>query len=51
MYELCHVLLLFWGGQVRIVSGQGVEKSPAVTAQFLSILWTILPKLAVPLQK
>lgn len=51
MYELGHVLLLFWGGQVGVVSGQGVEDSPAVAAQFLAILRTIFSKLAVPLRK
>lgn len=51
MYELGHVLLLFWSGQVRVISSKGVEESPAVATQFLAILWTILPKLAVPLQK
>lgn len=51
MYELGHVLLLFWGGLVRVVGSQGVEQSPAVATQFLAILGTILPKLPVPLQK
>ena len=51
MYELGHVLLLFWGGQVGVVGSQGVEDRPAVAAQFLTILRTIFPKLAVPLRK
>lgn len=51
MYELGHVLLLFWGGQIRVVGSQGVEDSPAVPAQFLAILRTVFPKLAVPLRK
>lgn len=51
MYELSHILLLLWGGQVGVVGSQGVEDSPAVAAQFLAILRAILPKLAVPLWK
>ena len=51
MYELGHILLLLWGGQVRVVGSQGMEDSPAVAAQFLAILRAILPKLAVPLWK
>lgn len=51
MYELGHVLLLFWCGQVRVVGSQGVEDGPAVAAQFLTILRTIFPKFAAPLQK
>ena len=51
MYELSHILLLFWGGQVGIVGRQGVEDGPAVAAQFLAIRRTIFPKLAVPLRK
>lgn len=51
MYELGHVLLLFWGGQIGVVGGQGMEDSPAVAAQLLAILRTIFPKLAVPLRK
>lgn len=51
MYELGHVLLLFRGGQIGVVGGQGVEDSPAVAAQFLAVLRTIFPKLAVPLRK
>lgn len=50
MYELGHVSLLFWGGQIGVVGGQGVQDSPAVAAQFLAILRTILPELAVPLR-
>lgn len=42
-------MLLFWGGQVGVVSSQGVEYSPAVAAEFLAIWRTIFPKLAVPL--
>lgn len=49
MYELGHVLLLFWGGQIRVVGSQGVKNRPAVAAQFLAILRTIFSKLAVPL--
>lgn len=49
MYELGHVLLLFWGGQVGVVGSQGVKDRPAIAAQFLAILRTIFPKLAVPL--
>lgn len=51
MYELGHVLLLFWGGQVGVVGSQSVKDRPAVAAQFLAILRTIFPKLGVPLQK
>lgn len=51
MYELGHILLLFWGGQVGVVGSQGVEDRPALSAQFLTILRTIFPKLAVPLRK
>lgn len=51
MYELSHILLLFWGGQVGIVGRQGMEDRPAVAAQFLAIRRTIFPKLAVPLRK
>lgn len=51
MYEVGHVLLLFWGGQVGVVGGQGVENSPAVAAQFLAIRRAVLPKLGVPLRK
>lgn len=51
MYELGHVLLLFWGGQIRVVGSQGVKNRPAVAAQFLAILRTIFPKFAVPLRK
>lgn len=51
MYELGHVLLLFWGGQIGVVGGQRMEDSPAVAAQLLAILRTIFPKLAVPLRK
>lgn len=51
MYELGHVLLLFCGGQVRVVGSQGMKDRPAVATQFLAILRTIFPKLAVPLQK
>lgn len=51
MYELGHVLLLFWGRQVGVVGSQGVKDRPAVAAQFLAILRTIFPKLAVPLRK
>lgn len=51
MYELGHISLLFWGGHVRVIGGQRVEKSPGVATQFLPILRTVLPKLDVPLQK
>lgn len=51
MYELSHVLLLFWGRQIGVVGGQGVEDSPAVAAQFLAIGRAIFPKLAVPLRE
>lgn len=51
MYELGHVLLLFWGGQVGVVGSQGVEDGPAVAAQFLTILRTIFPKFAAPLRR
>lgn len=51
MYELGHVLLLFWGGQIRVVGSQSVKNRPAVAAQFLAILRTIFPKLVVPLWK
>lgn len=51
MYELGHVLLLLWGGQIGVVGSQGVQDSPAVPAQFLAILRTVFPKLAVPLRK
>lgn len=51
MYELGHILLLFWRRHVRVIGGQRMEESPGVATQFLPILWTILPKLDVPLQK
>lgn len=51
MYELGHVFLLFWGGQIGVVGGHGVEDGPALAAQFLAILRTVFPKLAVPLWK
>lgn len=51
MYKLGHILLLFWGGPVRVIGSQRVEESPGVATQFLPILWAILPKLDVPLQK
>jgi hypothetical protein len=51
MYELGHILLLFWRGPVRVIGGQRMEESPGVATQFFPILWTVLPKLDVPLQK
>ena len=49
MYELGHILLLFWRGPVRVIGGQRMEESPGVATQFFPILWTVLPKLDVPL--
>lgn len=51
MYELGHILLLFWRGHVRVIGGQRMKESPGVATQFFPILWTVLPKLDVPLQK
>lgn len=51
MYELGHVLLLFWSGMVRVVGSQGVKHSPGVAAQFFTILWTIFSKPSVLLRK